>query len=116
MRLPADSLLEEGRSPKNRIMGVKMGVSDQVCAAESLPTMQRTLADQRQISSVRVIRLNDVMHMTGLGRSSIYKFIDEGIFPRSVPLGGRSVGWIEAEILGWIRERIEARDSQVRAI
>lgn len=96
-------------------MGVEMGVSEQVCAAASLPK-ERALVDQCQVLSVRVIRLNDVMHMTGLGRSTIYKFIDEGIFPRSVPLGGRSVGWIEAEIVGWIRERIEARDSQVRRV
>lgn len=59
---------------------------------------------------MRIIRLRDVMRCTGLSRSTIYKFIEQGIFPKSVSLGGRAVGWVEEEVLDWVQARIEERD------
>ena len=35
-----------------------------------------------------------------------------GQFPKRVKLGQNRVGWVEAEVLEWLRERIEARDQQ----
>ena len=35
-----------------------------------------------------------------------------GLFPKRVPLGPNRVGWVEAEILEWLKKRIEARDQQ----
>jgi prophage regulatory protein len=59
---------------------------------------------------MRIIRLKEVIDSTGLARSTIYKYIDEGSFPKPVSLGGRSVGWVESEVHDWILERIEERD------
>jgi len=59
---------------------------------------------------MRILRLKDVIGQTGLARSTIYKYIDAGSFPKPVPLGGRSVGWVESEIQGWITEKVERRD------
>lgn len=60
---------------------------------------------------MRLIRLTDVSQATGLRRSTIYKYIAEGAFPKPVPLGGGRVAWVEQEIQDWIIERIEARDA-----
>lgn len=60
---------------------------------------------------MRLIRLIDVTHATGLRRSTIYKYIAEDVFPKSVPLGGGRVAWVEQEIQDWITERVEARDA-----
>lgn len=62
---------------------------------------------------MRIIRLKEVIDCTGLGRSTIYKYISEGSFPKSVPLGDRAVGWVESEVMSWVMSRIEARDSCV---
>ena len=59
----------------------------------------------------RFLRLPEVMARTGLSRSTIYVRLDEGRFPRPVSLGGRAVGWIEAEVDEWMRERIAASRS-----
>lgn len=59
----------------------------------------------------RFLRLPEVMARTGLSRSTIYMRLDEGHFPRPVSLGGRAVGWIEAEVDEWMRERIAASRS-----
>ena len=73
------------------------------------------------IRQKRFIRLPEVLTRTGFGRTSIYRKMEEGSFPRSVKLGGppidpnvfdsRSIAWIEYEIDQWIESRIEERDS-----
>ncbi|EPQ6933728.1 AlpA family transcriptional regulator [Pseudomonas aeruginosa] len=63
---------------------------------------------------MKIIRLSGVIETTGLARSTIYKLIGEGEFPRPVPLVGRSVGWLESEIQQWIKGRIAARDLNPR--
>ena len=55
-----------------------------------------------------ILRLPDVKRSTGLSRSTIYLRIAQGTFPKPVSLGGRAVGWLEAEIQEWLQRRIEA--------
>jgi len=54
-----------------------------------------------------ILRLPAVKSRTGLSRSTIYLRISEGRFPKAISLGGRAVGWIEAEINGWLNQQIE---------
>ncbi len=71
---------------------------------------------ERTNPPTRFLRLPEVMERTGLSRSTIYVRLAEGRFPRPVALGGRAVGWIEAEIDEWVRERIaESRFGDDRA-
>lgn len=58
---------------------------------------------------MRLIRLNEVKSLTGLGRSTIYKYMSEDQFPKTVDLGGRAVAWVESEIHEWIAAKIAAR-------
>jgi prophage regulatory protein len=55
-----------------------------------------------------ILRLPEVNKSTGLSRSTIYLRISQGTFPKPVNLGGRAVGWLEAEIQDWLQQRIEA--------
>ena len=55
-----------------------------------------------------ILRLPALKARTGLSRSTIYLRISEGSFPKSVTLGGRAVGWIEAEVNDWIDQQVEA--------
>jgi prophage regulatory protein len=55
-----------------------------------------------------ILRLPAVKASTGLSRSTIYLRVSQGTFPRPVSLGGRAVGWVEAEIQSWLAERIAA--------
>ena len=67
----------------------------------------------------RFIRLSEVMSRTGYGRTSIYRKMDDGSFPKSLKLGGppkdpnvfdsRAVAWIEDEVDQWIESRIQDR-------
>ncbi len=55
-----------------------------------------------------ILRLPAVKSSTGLSRSTIYLWVSEGSFPRPASLGGRAVGWLEAEIQEWLERRIAA--------
>jgi prophage regulatory protein len=69
----------------------------------------------------RFIRLSEVMSRTGYGRTSIYRKMEDGSFPKSLKLGGppkdpnefdsRAIAWIEEEVDQWIEDKIEDRDS-----
>ena len=54
----------------------------------------------------RILRLSEVVQRTGIGRSSIYLWIEQGHFPRQIALGARAVGWLESEVNDWIQNRI----------
>lgn len=77
--------------------------------------------DKKHTPQKRFIRLPEVLTRTGFGRTSIYRKMEDGSFPRSVKLGGppidpnvfdsRAVAWIEDEVEQWIESRIDERDS-----
>ncbi|MCW5648230.1 MAG: AlpA family phage regulatory protein [Ramlibacter sp.] len=47
-------------------------------------------------------RLADVIRITALSRSSIYRRIAAGEFPLQVSLGGRATGWRREALQAWI--------------
>jgi prophage regulatory protein len=59
-----------------------------------------------------ILRRRQVEARTGLSRSTIYLYIQEGTFPKPINLGTRAVGWLENEIEKWLVERVENRDSR----
>ncbi|WP_201752611.1 helix-turn-helix transcriptional regulator [Sphingomonas changnyeongensis] len=56
-------------------------------------------------SNDRLIRLPEVLRRTGLSRSTIYGWIENGRFPRQVQLSARCVAWYESEVNEWIAAR-----------
>ena len=64
--------------------------------------------------TLRVLRLRDVKAKTGQATSTIYAAMASGTFPRPIPLGERTVGWLSDEIDAWIeacRRKRETRAS-----
>ena len=64
-----------------------------------------------QTKPKRLIRLPEVIKTTGLKRSTIYKKMADGDFPRPVKLGQRSVGWADTAIDQWIENARRGADS-----
>ncbi|WP_413699255.1 helix-turn-helix transcriptional regulator [Psychromonas sp. KJ10-10] len=50
------------------------------------------------IQKIQIIRAKEVHQILSIGRSSLYKRIEDGLLPPSVNLGGRAVGFVESEI------------------
>ena len=51
------------------------------------------------------MRLPEVVQLTGVSRSTIYRWMANGEFPKQVSLGGNTVAWLEAEIEDWIQKK-----------
>ena len=57
------------------------------------------------MSSSRLLRIRQVLAMTGLSRSSLYRELRAGTFPDGVRLGVKAVAWPQAKVEAWIAER-----------
>lgn len=72
-------------------------------------TAGQATAGQATPAPRRVLRLPEVITKTGLSRTTLYTMSKAGHFPESISLGGKAMGWIEAEIDHWIEERMAER-------
>jgi len=61
-----------------------------------------------------IIRLKAVLKSTGLTRSTMYRKIDQGSFPKQVKLSERCVGWRQSAVEAWKRNPMfySAEDGQ----
>lgn len=50
----------------------------------------------------RILRLNAVLDRTGLSRSTLYRKMKGGTFPRNIKLSARCAGWRESAIEAWL--------------
>ena len=55
--------------------------------------------------SDRLLRRREVEEITGLARSSIYRQMDRGSFPRPVRVGPAAVRWRASDITSWLESR-----------
>ena len=53
------------------------------------------------------IRLGEVIQITSLSKTSIYRLISEGTFPKQIQVGKRSVVWVRSDINNWINQKLK---------
>ena len=53
------------------------------------------------------IRLNVVQEITSLSKSTIYRLISEGEFPKQIQIGKRAVVWVRSDINAWINQKLK---------
>ena len=54
----------------------------------------------------RLLRLPEVLRLTGMCRSALYDQMARGQFPRSIKIGPRAASWSARDVRGWIAERV----------
>jgi prophage regulatory protein len=72
---------------------------------------RRAAGSAKQQLPRRILRLWQVLERTGLSKTTIYRAIEAGQFPRSVPIlhGGKASGWDEAEVDAFLDGRHRTR-------
>ena len=58
----------------------------------------------------RLIRNAEVRNRSGLSKTSIWRRVRDGTFPKPVKSSPGCVAWLEDEIDAWINSRVTARD------
>ena len=61
---------------------------------------------------LKIIKLPKVMEMTTFCRTTIYRLIEKGKFPKQIKLAERSSGWLEDEVLNYLDDKINSRNSK----
>ena len=54
------------------------------------------------VTTDRLLRLSEVLTITSLGRSTVYRKMRDGTFPEPLKIGVRAVRWRQAEISNWL--------------
>lgn len=62
--------------------------------------------------SRRLIRLPEVLSISGISRSEVYRLagMEPPEFPKPIPVGARASAWVVDEVEEWVRKRIAARE------
>lgn len=63
----------------------------------------------------KLIRVSEVMRLTGFSRSHVLTMARNGEFPKQVKLSPNTSAWVESEVLDWIEKRIALRDESMGA-
>lgn len=51
----------------------------------------------------RILRIGTVLQVTGLSRSTLYRKVQRGEFPKQIKLSERCAGWRQSSVNAWMR-------------
>ena len=94
---------EKSRLPNLRDTPLSAASARDVC-----PEMDDGLPIPFNLTEDRLVRLPEVMRLTGLSRSALYRLQDAG-FPQSVRISKHSVAWVFSEVEKWCAARVAER-------
>lgn len=65
----------------------------------------------------RVVRVKEVVGLTGISRTSLSRLVAAGTFPKQVDIGMRANAWMLSDVQAWLaaRQRVEVPASGEKA-
>lgn len=54
----------------------------------------------------RILRLPSVIERTGLSRSTLYRKVQTGTFPKQLRISARCAGWRESDVEAWLHNPV----------
>ena len=88
-----------GPLPARETPGSKVAATSAI--VKSIPTSRN--------APIRILRLAQVIEVTGLRKSKLYELQAAGQFPMRVQITAHTVGWVEEEVQAWLARRIASR-------
>lgn len=80
--------------------------------AQAIAAVPATAPAAPSESGLRILRTAEVARRIGLSKSSLWRMVRDGKFPRPTQLSAHAVGWLESDIEQWLNDR---RASDARA-
>jgi len=66
----------------------------------------REQAEATSLQQKKIVRMPEVMAITGLKKTAINSRIKAGTFVPKINLGGRAIGFLESDLSDWLDKRI----------
>jgi prophage regulatory protein len=63
-----------------------------------------TSQPEAPLPSWRILRMPEVLEMTGLTRSQVNRMMAKGAFPSAIKLTERAIGWLQGDVRRWANE------------
>ncbi|MCB1986523.1 MAG: AlpA family phage regulatory protein [Nitrosomonas sp.] len=60
----------------------------------------------------RIVRMNQLIKILGLSRSSIYRLRQRNDFIPAIRLGPRSIGYLEEAVYEWLKKRESGKSQE----
>lgn len=54
----------------------------------------------------KILRMPQVIEICGHSKSSIYALMAKNLFPKSIKISERAIGWLESDIQEWIDSKV----------
>ena len=75
--------------------------------------MSEKNVDKENLEIDRILRADEVVEITGLSRTTIWRLERSGDFPPRRHLSSFAVGWILSEIKEWLTNRQKAQSKNI---
>ena len=73
----------------------------------SLPQLVQDVRAAVVVKRDRLIRLQEVLRLVSVGKSTWYGLMAQGLAPQCVRVTPRCVAWSEQAVLGWVQARLD---------
>ena len=60
----------------------------------------------------KLLRMNDLVRELSISRSTLWRWVAVGKFPRPINVGPHTTAWRESDIQGWIESRALVGDAE----
>jgi len=61
--------------------------------------------EEKFLEKSKILKINEVIELTSLPRSTIYFLIKRKKFPKPIRLSDRRVGWLYRDIVEWLNKK-----------
>ena len=61
--------------------------------------------EEKFLEKSKILKINEVIELTSLPRSTIYFLIKRKKFPKPIRLSDRRVGWFYRDIVEWLNKK-----------
>ena len=85
-----------------------MPMFDELKRDTSIKSSMTSTVNDSVKSKSKVVNTKELLSLTGLSRSTIWRLENEGTFPARRRLSGKRVGWIRMEVDAWLASLIKA--------
>ena len=55
----------------------------------------------------RFLGIPEIVNRTGMSKVTIYNRINQGFFPKQIPIGANLVVWFERDFQQWMQEQVD---------
>jgi predicted DNA-binding transcriptional regulator AlpA len=93
-------LPESADSGATKAINVKADAS--ALYSTDTPLLGQLIGWVRSYPNERILRLPQVVTITGRSRPAVWSDVNNGTFPRALALGAKARGWRASEVMGWV--------------